>query len=150
MPPLSYFKQIICLAILLSGNMWVPTNSNAQTLVSLKQFATKAIAVSNPVNLMDLPLGGIFQINHPKFTLQFFQEGIRVRGIIFKRDPDSPILIRWCFFRNCEESPFDYKAVLAQRHEKPFNEDFFQVMLPAKLKYKFQGMHFTSGFPSKY
>ncbi len=144
------FKLIVYLTALLIVLAGTHTNLNARTLVSLKQPTAKAIAVQNPVNLMELPPDTVLQINHPQFILQFLVSGQKIRGIIFKRNLDFPIHIRWCFFRNCEESVFDYKTVLAQPHEKPFNEDFFRVMLPVKFNYKFQGLHFTAGFPSKY
>lgn len=116
---------------------------------SLDISRNRAIQVSNPMDLTRVPPGQVYQINHPHFILQFFFSGQNLMGFVLKRDPAYPIFVRWCFFRSCEESPFDYKAVLANRQQSPFTEEFFQLRLPVRHNYKFQGLEFTTGYPLK-
>jgi len=110
--------------------------------ISLKKYKTQATKVDNPVNLTRLPLNKTFQVNSPDFVLQFFFSGPDVLGIIFKRNLDKALFVRWCFFRNCEESPFDYVSVIAQPHGPPLANDFFDIKHPPGLSYHFQGLHF--------
>ncbi len=126
----------------------VPTkNLLATEFVSFNQYQTKAIPVQNPVDLTQLKPGSTFQVNTTGFIIQFFFNGKNINGIVLKRDKRYPIHIRWCFIRSCEHSLYDYKSVLAQAYQKPFNEDPFQVRLPVKFNYNFQGLHFTNGLP---
>ena len=99
--------------------------------ISIKEYLTLATKIENPVDLMRLPKGKTFQVNTDHYVLQFFFSGQNLLGIIFKRDLSQPIHLRWCFFRNCEESPFDYKVVIANPHQPPFKENFFEVKFPA-------------------
>lgn len=127
--------------------LYLPAVSCGQELASLSQYKTKAVLIQNPVDLTRLPVGEVYQINSAHFIIQFFFSGKVILGAVLKRDKKYPIHIRWCFFRSCEPSPYDYKAVLAQAYQKPLNEDAFQVRLPVKFDYKFQGLHFSSGPP---
>ncbi len=110
--------------------------------VSLKKYNAQATKVDNPVNLTRLPLNKTFQVNSPDFILQFFFSGPNVLGIIFKRNLDKALFVRWCFFRNCEESPFDYVSVIGQPHGPPLANGFFDIKHPPGLSYHFQGLHF--------
>jgi len=113
--------------------------------ISLKEYPILATKIENPVDLMRLPKGKTFQVNTDHYVLQFFFSGQNLLGMIFKRDLSQPIYLRWCFFRNCEESPFDYKVVIANPHQPPFKENFFEVKFPPGLQYQFQGLNFSSG-----
>jgi hypothetical protein len=110
--------------------------------ISLKKYKIQAIKVDNPVDLTRLPLDKTFQVNSPDLVLQFFFSGPDVLGIIFKRNLDKALFIRWCLFRNCVESPFDYISVIAQPHSPPLANGFFETKFPPGLKYHFQGLHF--------
>ncbi len=110
--------------------------------ISLKKYHTQATKINNPVDLTRLPLNKTFQVNSPDFVLQFFFSGPDVLGIIFKRNLDKALFVRWCFFRNCEESPFDYVSVIAQPHDPPLANGFFDTKFPPGLNYHFQGLHF--------
>jgi len=110
--------------------------------ISLKKYKTLAIKTDNPVDLTRLPLNKTFQVNSPDFVLQFFFNGPDMLGIIFKRNLDKPLFVKWCFFRNCEESPFDYVSVIAQPHGPPLANGFFETKFPPGLNYHFQGLHF--------
>jgi len=110
--------------------------------VSLKKYKAQAVKVDNPVDLTQLKLNKTFQVNSPDFVLQFFFSGPDVLGIILKRNLDKALFIRWCFFRNCEESQFDFTSVIAQPHGPPLANGFFETKFPPGLSYRFQGMHF--------
>ena len=120
-------------------------SAHAYENISLKEYPALATKVDNPVNMMRLPKGKTFQVNTDHYVLQFFFSGQNLLGMIFKRDLSLPIHLRWCFFRNCEESPFDYKVVIANPHQAPFKGNFFEVKFPPGLQYQFQGLHFSSG-----
>ncbi len=111
--------------------------------ISLRQYPNLSVTVPNPVNLKKLPKGKTFQINHPKFVLQFFFNGRDVYGVIFKRDRMHPIRMRWCFFRSCEESTFDYKVTIAEKLQSPFEGNFFRIDFPRHVRYEFQGLDFS-------
>ncbi|MDH3256110.1 MAG: hypothetical protein OEM27_00695 [Nitrospinota bacterium] len=110
--------------------------------ISLKKYKTQATKVDNPVDLTRLPINKTFQVNSSDFVLQFFFSGPDLLGIVFKRDLDKPLLVKWCFFRNCEESLFDYVAVIAQPHGPPLANGFFETKFPPGLSYHFQGLYF--------
>ena len=110
--------------------------------ISLKKYKIQAIKISNPVDLTRLPLNKTFQVNSPDFVLQFFFSGPDVLGVILKRNLDKPIFIKWCFFRNCEQSSFDYVSVIAQSNSPPLANGFFETKFPPGLNYHFQGLHF--------
>lgn len=132
--------------LLLALVLLIPVQTtSAQSLISLRQYQTKATLLTNPFDLTKVTQGPVYQVNHRDFILQFFFTGQNIQGIVLKREKNLPILIRWCFFRNCDRSPYDYKAVLAQGYQRPYPEDTFQVRLPIKFDYHFQGMHFSSG-----
>lgn len=114
--------------------------------VSLKQYSNLSVVVPNPLDLTKLPFGKSFQVTHPDFILQFFFDKRDIFGIIFKRNLEKPIHMRWCFFKSCENSPYDFKVVIANPHSPPFDQGFFSVKFPPGLQYRFQGLEFTSGF----
>jgi len=145
-------RSLITLGILVVLVWGPPRNPEAvfgQIPVSLKEYGTKAVPVPNPMDLTQLPLGQVYQVNHEHFIIQFFFSGSNIMAIVLKRNPKFPIHVRWCFFRSCEETPYDYKTVAAHPHQPPFSEDFFQARLPVRFKYQFQGLHFSSGMPNK-
>lgn len=98
--------------------------------------------VSNPVNLTKLYHGKTYQVATPYFILQFFIEGKDLSGVIVKRDKRQGLRVRWCLFRNCEESPYDYSVTIAEPLSPPYDEEFFTVKLPPGLQYDFQGLDF--------
>lgn len=110
--------------------------------ISLKKYKTQAIKVNNPVELSRLPLNKSFQVNSSDFVLQFFFSGPDVLGIVFKRNLDKPLFVKWCFFRDCEESSFDYVSVIAQPHSPPLANGFFETKFPPGLNYHFQSLYF--------
>ena len=110
--------------------------------ISLKQYKTQAFKIDNPVDLTRLAINKSFQINTSNFVLQFFFSGPDILGIIFKRNLNKSIFVRWCFFRSCEESPFDYVSVIAHPHKPPLANGFFEIKHPPGLNYNFQGLHF--------
>lgn len=112
--------------------------------ISLKKYKSTAIKIDNPVDLTRLPVNKTFQVNSPDFILQFFFSGPEILGIVFKRDLDKSLLVRWCFFRNCEESPFDYVSIIGPRNGPPLANGFFQIKHPPGMDYRFQGLYFFS------
>jgi len=140
--PNSSFKVIYFSVFLMTT---FPHPAHAYETISLKEYPTLATKVDNPVDLMRLPKGKTFQVNTDHYVLQFFFSGQNLLGVIFKRDLSQPIHLRWCFFRSCEESPLDYKVVIANPNRPPFKENFFEVKFPPGLQYQFQGLHFSSG-----
>jgi hypothetical protein len=83
-------------------------------------------------------------VTDPNFVLQFALNGTDVHGLILKRNPNYSLFIRWCFFRTCEESPYNYNYLIADANFTPTDQDFFSARLPATFRYKFQGMKFTA------
>jgi hypothetical protein len=112
--------------------------------VSLKTYPNLAVVVPNPMDLTQLPAGKSYQVNHPDFILQFFLNGNSIYGVIFKRKKDISIYIHWCFFRSCEDSPYDYKLRIADAFIPPYDQDFFTGNIPSQMKYQFQGLEFFS------
>ncbi len=112
--------------------------------ISLKKYKIQSLLVSNPINLTTLPPGKTYQVTDPNFILQFALNGTDVYGLILKRNPNYSLFIRWCFFSNCEESPYDYNYLIADANFTPIDQDFFSAKLPAAFRYKFQGMKFTA------
>lgn len=110
--------------------------------ISLKKYKIQAIKTNNPVDLTRLPLNKTFQVNSPDFVLQFFFSGPDVLGVILKRNLEKPLFIKWCFFRNCEQSSFDFVSVIAQPHSPPLANGYFETKFPPGLNYHFQGLHF--------
>jgi len=138
--PVSFYAFLIGILI-----VFLPSTSTAQGFetISLKEYKDLAIKVPNPINRMELPRGKSYQVNTKHYVLQFFFNGRNILGVIYQRDPKYPIHVRWCFFRDCEESPFDFKVVIANPHQPPFEDSYFQVKYPPGLQYQFQGLHFT-------
>tara|TARA_Y100000758_G_scaffold231810_1_gene168591 strand:+ start:191 stop:664 length:474 start_codon:yes stop_codon:yes gene_type:complete len=112
--------------------------------VSLKKYPELSIPVPNPMETSKLPARETFQVNHEEFILQFFFNGRDIFGYILKRNKRRAIHFRWCFFRNCEESPHDFKKVIAQAFNPPYSSGFFSIKFPSYLSYSFQGMVFSS------
>lgn len=140
------FLMKIFLALLASLTIGFHHPAHAHTFerVSLKTYKTRAFKVDNPVDLTRLALNKTFQVNSRDFVLQFFFSGPDILGIIFKRDMDQSLFVRWCFFRSCEESPHDYVSVIGAPHGPPLPSGFFQIKHPPGLDYRFQGLHFFS------
>jgi len=130
------------LALLLAGAP--PSSAFGHETVALKQYPQKAIPVPNPVVISSLPHGKTYQVAHRHFILQFFFSGKNVLGFIFKRNSNFPIYLRWCFFKSCEPSPYDYKSVIAENYSPPFDQNFFEVTFPPQIQYQFQGLEFSS------
>lgn len=135
-------KPYFLLAWVLFFGLHRATPAYSFETVSLKEYKVQALKVNNPVDLTRLLLNKTFQVNSPDFVLQFFFSGPNILGIVFKRDTTKSLFVRWCFFRNCEESPRDYVSVIGQPHSPPFVNNFFQIKHPPGLNYRFQGLHF--------
>jgi hypothetical protein len=132
------------LAILILCLLWAPPPACAVERVSLKRYPALSLQVPNPMETSKLQARKTFQVNHEEFVLQFFFNERDVFGYILKRNKSRPIHFRWCFFRSCEESPYDYKKVIAQSFSPPFDSGFFSIRFPAYLNYSFQGIEFSS------
>jgi hypothetical protein len=130
--------------LILSLSNLYPSNLRAIEKVSLKTHPSTGIIILNPVEIAKLPNKKTYQVNHDAFTLQFFFNEKDIFGIILKRDKRRPIHFRWCFFRSCEESPHDYKKVIAEPFGPPFTQGFFSIPNPFYLTYSFQGIEFSS------
>ena len=131
-------NSLSILFILSPPNLW------ATEKVSLKTHPETGIIVNNPMEIASLPNKKTYQVNHEAFTLQFFFNEKDIYGIIIKRDERRPIHFRWCLFRSCEESPHDYKKVIAGFSSPPFAQGFFSIPYPFYLPYSFQGIEFSS------
>ena len=121
-----------------------PSLSWAINKVSLKNYPQLSITVPNPMETSKLPARKTFQVNHEDFVLQFFFNERDIFGYILKREKQYPIHFRWCFFRSCEESPYDFKKVIAEPFSPPFASGFFSIRFPSYLHYSFQGIEFSS------
>jgi hypothetical protein len=140
--PLSSLPHLFFLILYL---LWTPSSSaDAVERVSLKKYPALSLKVPNPMETSKLPARKTFQVNHKEFVLQFFFNERDVFGYILKRNKSRPIHFRWCFFRSCEESTYDYKKVIAQAHNPPYDSGFFSIKFPAYLNYSFQGIEFSS------
>ena len=134
-----YFASLTCLLLLLGTKPSLAINN-----ISLKKYPQLGIQVPNPMETAKLPHRKTFQINNKDFVLQFFFNERDIFGYILKRNKSRPIHFRWCFFRNCEESPYDFKKVIAEAFNPPFSSGFFSIKFPAYLNYSFQGIKFSS------
>jgi hypothetical protein len=133
------------LTILTLYLLWAPSNpANAIEQISLKKYPELSLQVPNPMETFKLPARKTYQVNHEEFVLQFFFNERDVFGYILKRNKSRPIHFRWCFFRSCEESPYDYKKVIAQTFHPPYDSGFFSIKFPSYLNYSFQGIEFSS------
>ena len=112
--------------------------------VSLNTQPDTGVIVPNPMEIAKLPRRKTYQVNHEAFTLQFFFNEKDIFAIILKRDNNQPIHFRWCFYKTCEESPHDYKKVIAEISGPPFARGFFSIPFPFYLPYSFQGIEFSS------
>ena len=134
-----YYTPLTCLLLLL-----IPKPSLAINKISLKKYPQLSIQVPNPMETAKLPIRKTFQVNHEDFILQFFFNERDIFGYILKRNKRHPIHFRWCFFRTCEESPYDFKKVIAEAFNPPYSSGFFSIKFPAYLNYSFQGIKFSS------
>ena len=136
---------LLQLATLILCLLWIsPNPSYGVERVSLKKYRELSLQVPNPMETSKLPARKTFQVNHEEFILQFFFNERDVFGYILKRNKRRPIHFRWCFFRSCEESPYDYKKVIAQAFNPPYDSGFFSIRFPSYLNYSFQGIEFSS------
>ena len=142
MPIPATTKKTLTITIIVFIGFQLATPAYSFEKVSLKKYKTQAVKVKNPVDLTRLAPNKSFQVNSPDFVLQFFFSGPDVLGIVLRRDLDKPLFVRWCFFRNCEESSFDFISVIAQSHAPPLANGFFETKFPPGLNYHFQGLHF--------
>ena len=110
--------------------------------VSLKKYSVQKIPVPSKIDLTKLPIGKTFQVNHSKFTLQFFLNNRAISGFIFKRERNVGIIVHLCFFRSCEESPYDFNQVIAMPQDPSPDQTFFSIKFPPGLQYNFQGIEF--------
>ena len=134
-----------CLTILTLHLLLItPSLSWAINKVSLKNYPQLSITVPNPMETSKLPPRKTFQVNHEDFVLQFFFNERDIFGYILKREKQYPIHFRWCFFRSCEESPYDFKKVIAEPFSPPLASGFFSIRFPSYLHYSFQGIEFSS------
>ena len=130
-------------AIIFCLFIYIPTDkAYSLDTVSLKQGFTQGILVPNKTDLTKLPLGKIFKVNHSKFTLQFFFNNKDIFGFILKREQNYGIIVRLCFFRSCEESPYDINQVIAMPQSPAKDRSFFSIKYPLGLNYDFQGVEF--------
>ena len=127
---------LICVISLL------PNNAYGIDPISFKQYSDLNILVPSRVDLTKLPIGKVFQVNHSQFTLQFFFNNRDIFGFIFKRKPKVGIIAHLCFYRSCEETPYDLRNVIAKPFEPPYDKTFFSIKFPQKLQYDFQGLEF--------
>jgi len=110
--------------------------------ISLKRYRQLALPVSNPMDMTKLSNGQSYQVTHARFILQFYIDGKNTYGVILKRKKDDSIYMHWCLFRDCEESPYDYKFKIANAFTPPYDQMFFTAKLPPQIKYQFQGLEF--------
>ena len=138
--PLSLNLAILTFCLLLVTS----SHSYALEKISLKEYRALSLKVPNPMETAKLQSGKTFQVNHEEFVLQFFFNERDIFGYILKRNKSRPIHFRWCFFRSCEESPYDFKKVIAQAFNPPYDSGFFSIKFPRYLNYSFQGIEFSS------
>jgi hypothetical protein len=122
----------------------LPNPASAMKQVSLKKYPALSLPVPNPMETSKLPARKTFQVNHEEFVLQFFFNERDLFGYVLKRNKSRPIHFRWCFFRSCEESSYDFKKVIAQAFNPPYDSGFFSIKFPRYLNYSFQGIEFSS------
>lgn len=141
---ISRYKFKLLLPFLLTLFIWQPASSISQEFenVSLKTYKQLSIPIQNPMDLTKISPGKGYQVTDSEFILQFFYDGNSIYGIILKRDKEVSIFMHWCFFRSCEESPYDIKTKIASARTPPYDQTFFNAKLPANLNYRFQGLKF--------
>lgn len=138
--PFSKFKRILSFLLILI--IWQPSILFSQEIenISLKTYGQLAIPVPNPIDMTKIFPGNSYQVTEPKFILQFYFNGKDIYGVILKRDKEVSIFLHWCFFRSCEESPYDIKTKIASALTPPYDQLFFSGHLPPKLNYNFKGL----------
>ena len=141
LPLIQTFFIIYLFPVLLNTS---PSCLWAMEKVSFKTSPKTRITVPNPMEISKLPRKKTYQVNHKAFSLQFFFNEKDIFGIILKRNKRRPIHFRWCLFRSCEESQYDYKKVIAEAFNPPFDDGFFSLPYPSYLPYGFQGIEFSS------
>ena len=143
-PEISFNKSKLWLALLLILFVWQPSTPYSQEIesVSLKTYKQLSIPVPSHMDLTKISPGKGYQVTDPQFILQFYFDGKNIYGIILKRDKEVSIFLHWCFFRSCEESPYNIKLKIAHAWTPPYDQTFFNAKLPAKLNYRFQGLKF--------
>jgi hypothetical protein len=112
--------------------------------ISLRAVAPTGVIVPNPMETSKLIRGKTYQVNHKTFSLQFFFNEKDIFGVILKRNKKHSIHFRWCLFKSCEESQYDYIKIIARASAPPFENDFFSIPYPSYLPYSFQGIEFSS------
>ncbi len=143
-PEISRYKSKLLLLFLLILFIWQPPASFSQEIenVSLKTYKQLSIPVSKHLDLTKISPGKGYQVTDSEFILQFYYDGNDIYGIILKRDKEISIFMHWCFFRSCEESPYDIKLKIASAWTPPYDQTFFNAKLPENLSYRFQGLKF--------
>ena len=132
------------MSLLLIHFLWQPSATFSQEIesISLKTYKQLSIPVPSHMDLTKISPGKGYQVTDPWFILQFYFDGKDVYGVILKRDKEVSIFMQWCFFRSCEESPYNFKLKIATAGKPPYDQTFFNAKLPAKLNYRFQGLKF--------
>ena len=120
-----------------------PSHATVFEPISLKKYTQRAFPVPNPMVISKLDYGKTFQVSSPRFIIQFFFNNKNIIGMVLKRDKKYPLRLRWCFFKNCEESQYDYKSVIAEAYSPPFDQGFFEIKFPPTIRYRFQGLEFS-------
>lgn len=132
------FAILIVLSLLLS-----PRSLSAEK-IALRKHPTQSHVVPNPVDLTKLSNNQMFHIIDEAFTVQFFFNGQDLFGSIVTRQKEQALFLRWCFFRTCEESPYDYNVLLGEPYRAPFEDIVFHARFPPGILYTFQGLKFWS------
>ena len=139
---LRYKKALIALLTILLN---MPLNiAWAVENISLRAVEPTGVIVPNPMETAKLARGKTFQVNHKTFSVQFFFNEKDIFGVILKRNKKHSIHFRWCLFKSCEESQYDYIKVIARISAPPFENGFFSIPYPSYLPYSFQGIEFSS------
>ena len=139
---LRYKKALIALLTILLN---MPLNiAWAVENISLRSVEPTGVIVPNPMETAKLARGKTFQVNHKTFSVQFFFNEKDIFGVILKRNKKHSIHFRWCLFKSCEESQYDYIKVIARISAPPFENGFFSIPYPSYLPYSFQGIEFSS------
>ena len=141
--PATTEKTLILLVALVFIGSQLASPAYSFESISLKKYKIQATKIKQSCEFdPGSPLNKTFQVNSPDFVLQFFFSGPDLLGVILKRNLDKPLFIKWCFFRNCEPSSFDFVSVIAQAHNPPLANGYFETKFPPGLNYHFQGLHF--------
>ena len=142
--PLPPMQALLIMCLLSTFLNMSPSSLWAMEKVSLRTYPRTGMIVPNPMETAKLPTRKTYQVNHKAFDLLFFFNDKDIFGTILKRDKRRPIHFRWCFYKTCEESQYDYKKVIAEAFNPPFVDGFFTIPYPSYLPYGFQGIEFSS------